>query len=410
VRRTIAYIIAQIKKVDLDSAEFRELLADRVPFVDHFLHEFRSFAQSPYELEEYDRRCEYHRNGTSPVPVDPDERSSDEDGIFVVAESARLREAIRHQQQQTAAAMHAAVANIGEQLNEISRLAASQTNEVDRLFVPRPVQFGARNPTSVVEHHPSMHRSTFIGRHRSLLLPAQPPSYHMVDDDLRDSLVDQPAIIDIDDGDIERQSIKQSAASSSSNDRPATLSSIPSLISTHQPSSQGESTAIVLDDDDDDVIVESGRSSCSIVASPSRGELTMQRARQIEVEINDSLQHRRNPESLSPDVRQIEDDSDIEVIAELKPKHMRTPPLVDIDDDDDNNKDDVDSPPPSMRSAVIAVQSQRSNTRKRRHRRRRSRRRSSSSSSDDRTDDDDVKPNEDDSRSSAARDRYRRLY
>ncbi len=61
MNKTIKFIIRQLLVVDLDSDDFRNLIINRVPYVDHFLHEFRSYARSPYELDEYDRRCDYHR-------------------------------------------------------------------------------------------------------------------------------------------------------------------------------------------------------------------------------------------------------------------------------------------------------------------------------------------------------------
>ena len=41
--------------------------------------------------------------------------------------------------------------------------------------------------------------------------------------------------------------------------------------------------------------------------------------------------HRKNTKNAFS----ISDNSDIEIMAEMRPKHLRTPPLVDLSDDDD---------------------------------------------------------------------------
>uniref|UniRef100_A0A914VXN1 RING-type E3 ubiquitin transferase n=1 Tax=Plectus sambesii TaxID=2011161 RepID=A0A914VXN1_9BILA len=133
VSSVTALIIDLLQQYDMNREEFRTRIRAQVPHFEHFMHEFASFAQSPYDLPEYDRRCEYQRRGTSPVPVEPGERQMDanDSDILVVAESARLREVVQRQAEavrlqteaadRSTAAIHAAMANITAHITRFSQ-------------------------------------------------------------------------------------------------------------------------------------------------------------------------------------------------------------------------------------------------------------------------------------------------
>nr|XP_026235892.1 E3 ubiquitin-protein ligase Topors-like [Urocitellus parryii] len=61
VKNILASILHHLKKYDLDSESFIHLLEPYLQqHTHHFLHEFISFVQSPYNMETYDQRAIYH--------------------------------------------------------------------------------------------------------------------------------------------------------------------------------------------------------------------------------------------------------------------------------------------------------------------------------------------------------------